>query len=454
MTISEDARPVDRAVARQDGLRFDAFGNPAIPHRDDTGAGTLRIVSSWPSSERVDQDPPAAFVYDDLSVAIQLALDLAGSAAGGFALEYVALDNSTAAYPNVWDATTEIANAQAAVDDPATVAFFGGVHTGALQQSVPILSRAEPPMAVVTVATWPGLTRRIEGITEFGEPGRYAPTGARNLVRFGLTDDGIGAHAAGWAFDTAGRRSAAVFHDGNRYGRCVALSFATAFAALGGVVSETTALPADPIDFSGHVASVAASGADCVVVGGVSTPKLRQFIDELGRLPGADARTIIGGDGLLAGGPSGGLAPALPEGLVAVGPVPPADLTGDGAIWTAVMRDRIGQGRDPEPFAIHVFEAAIAIIQAIDAVGSGDRTAIRAAIQATRDFRGLSGMVAIGETGDRVVVPYRVAQVQDGRFVPVMTAPPRSSSSVRIRRESSFSPWPVASSIECPPRLR
>ena len=416
-------RAVNRVAARQDGLSFAAFGNPAIPHRDDSGAGTLRIVSSWPSNERVDrnQDPSVAFVDKDLSVAIQLALDLAGSAAGGFALEYVALDASNAAYPNVWDATAEIANAEAVIADPTTVAFFGGIHTGALQQSVPILSRSDPPLAVVTTATWPGLTRRVDGITEFGEPGRYAPTGVRNLVRFGVTDDGMASRAADWMFTTVGRRAAAVFHDNSRYGRCVALSFATAFAGVGGTITETTALPADPITFAGHVASVAAAAADCVFLGGVSTPKLRQFIEEIGRSDGAEARTIIGGDGLLAGGPIGGLATALPEGLVAVGPVLPAELTGDGAIWTAVMRDRIGENRDPEPFAVHAFEATIAIIQAIDAVGSGDRTAIRSALQATTDFVGLSGTVAIDPAGDRTSVPYRVARVQNGQFVTVIT---------------------------------
>ncbi len=422
MTSGSGVERVSRVTTRQNGLAFETFGNPAIPHRTDTDAGTLRIVSSWPANERASQNQTeaAVFVHRDFSVAIQLALDLAGSAAGGFRCVYEALDNGTAAYPTVWDATNEIANANTAVDDAATVAFIGGIHTGAVQQSIPILSRAVPSLAVVVpAATWPGLTRQISGITEFGEPGRYAPTGVRNVVRFGPTDDGTGSAAAQWVFEAGGRRTASVFHDNGRYGRCVAISFASAFAALGGTVTQTTALPADPLNFDGHVASVMGSGSDCVFIGGVATPKLSQLIEELRSQVGADGLTIIGGDGLMAEGQSGVFVPELPGGLIAVGPVLPAELPGDGAIWTAVMRYRIGQDRDPHPSAVHAFEAAVAIIQAIDAVGSDDRVTILAAIQATHEFIGLSGTVLINLTGDRELVPYRIAQVEGGRFVTI-----------------------------------
>ena len=407
VTRSASARP-----ARQDELAFERFGNPAIPHRTETGAGTVRIVSSWAFGGSAVQSG------GDLTIAIRLALELAGNAAGGYAIDYQPLDDSNEAYANVWDATTEIANAEQARDDAATVAFIGGVHSGALTQSLPVLSQAVPSLLVVTpAATWPGLTRRLPGITPDFEPGRYFPTGARNLVRLAPTDDRLGQTAARWALNDGGRRRVAVFHDRGRYGQCVALSFAAAFAAGGGSVTGTEALPADPVTFERYVDAVAAAGADGVFIGAVTTPAIAQFIGELRRRFGPDDLLIIGGDGLasddlFAAAPDGGIT-----GLTIAGPVLPSDLIEDGAVWAATMRERIGEDRDPDPFAIHAFEAAIAILQAIDVVGSGDRASILAAAQATRDFRGLSGTFAIDTDGDRVDVPVRLAQVQSGRFV-------------------------------------
>ncbi len=416
MTIGQRTHTGNSAVGRQTGLTFETFGNPAIPHRTDTGAGTLRIVSSWPFGGDDGQS------YRDHAIAIRLALDLAGSAAGGFKLEYEALDNSTEAYSNVWDATTEIGNGNRALEDPATVAFIGGIHAGALQQSIPILSRAEPPLLVVSpAATWPGLTRRVDGITEDGEPGRYYPTGSRNLVRFGPTDDRLAVFAARWALETAGRRAAAVFHDNCRYGRCVALAFAAAFTALGGAVTETTPLPADPINFVRHVASVDGAGADCVFIGAIATPKIGQFAGELRAVASPDALTILGGDGLTSDVLLDTLAPGQADGLTVVGSPLPAELIGVGAIWSATMRYRIDQSRDPDPFAVYAFEAAIAIIQAIDAVESADRVAIIDAIRGTSGFRGLSGTFSIDADGDRESAPFRISQVQDGRFTTIGT---------------------------------
>ncbi len=414
MTIGQHSGTGNLAVGRQTGLAFEAFGNPAIPHRTDTSAGTLRIVSSWPFGGDTGQS------YRDHAIAIRLALDLAGSAVGGYALEYQSLDNSTEAYASVWDATTEIENANRALEDPEVVAFIGGIHAGALQQSIPILSRAEPPLLVVSpAATWPGLTRRVDGITEDNELGRYYPTGLRNLVRFGPIDDRQAAVAARWVHDTAGRHTAAVFHDNGRYGRCVALAFAAAFTALGGTVSGTTPLPADPINFDRYVASVANAGADCVFIGGIATLKIGQFVGELRAQSSLEALSILGGDGLTSDVLLDALEFGQADGLTVVGPPLPADLTGVGAIWSATMRYLIGQSRDPDPFAVHAFEAAIAIVQAIDAVGAGDRAAIVDAMRGTSEFRGLSGTFSIDADGDRESVPFRISQVQGGQFITI-----------------------------------
>ena len=402
--------------ASQATLSFADFGNPAIPHRTETDAGTLHIVSSWAFGGLARQ------TGGDLSLAIEFALQLAGYAAGGFEIAYQPLDDSTDEYDNVWDATTEIANATRAVDDSRVVAFIGGVHSGALQQSLPVLNRAVPPLlAVSPAATWPGLTRRVDGITEPFEPGQYAPSGTPGFVRLAPTDDRLGQVAARWALADADRRTAAVLHDGGRYGRCLAVSFAAAFAAGGGTVTEPTVLPADPVNFDRYVTSVGEAGADCVVIGGIATPAIAQLVRELrARFP-ADALTIVGGDGLASDLLTDDAMAGRADGLTIAGPFLPDDFAPDsaGATWTTEMRARIGEDRDPDPFAIHAFEAAVAIVQAIDAAGSGDRGDILAAMRATRDFRGLSGTFSLDDSGDRDRVPVRLASIQGGRFVTV-----------------------------------
>lgn len=392
------------------------WGDPAIPHRTGTDAGTLRIYSSWPMGEI--GGPPGA----DATLAIAYALELAGGAAGGYALDHIALDNAHEAYPDVWDATTEVANANEALADPDAVAFFGGSMAGALAQSLPLINRAERPLVVLTAsATWPGLSHRVPGVTPPHEPAQYAPYGETLFVRLAPTDDRQGAVLARVAHED-GRRRAAVFHDNGPYGRCVATAFATAFTAAGGTVTRTEPLPADPVPFSGQLAAVAADTADCVVVAGIGSLALGAFV---GRLQAAGSRVagaVYASDGLPGDALLDGIA-SVPggtvDGLTIVGPPPVADLPDvDG--WRLGMATRAGEVRDLDPFAPHAFDATVALIQAIDLVSGADPRAIRSALLTTNGVPGVSGTVAFDADGDRIASPFRVARFSAG--VPVTTA--------------------------------
>ena len=94
---AQDATPAAAGAA--------SIGNPAIEHLTTTDKGVIRLYSSWPLTGAYEQ------IGGDAVEAIKLALEDYGNAAGGFALEYEALDDGIAANNGGWDAGAESANA-------------------------------------------------------------------------------------------------------------------------------------------------------------------------------------------------------------------------------------------------------------------------------------------------------------------------------------------------------
>ena len=86
----------DLASAQDD--KASSIGNPDIAHITTTDKGTIKLYSSWPLSGAMTQ------TGNDAVAAIKLALEDYGNAAGGFALEYTALDDGIAANNGQWDA--------------------------------------------------------------------------------------------------------------------------------------------------------------------------------------------------------------------------------------------------------------------------------------------------------------------------------------------------------------
>ena len=185
------------AVSAQDAtpesVSATTIGNPAIEHITTTDKGVIKLFSSWPLTGAYEQ------IGGDAVEAIKLALNDWGSAAGGFALEYEALDDGIAANNGGWDAGAESANANQVASDPDAMVYMATYNSGAAKISIPIMNAI--PMAMISYAnTYPGLTKAIEGATEPGEPEVYYPSGKRNYMRTVPADDIQGVAAANWAF--------------------------------------------------------------------------------------------------------------------------------------------------------------------------------------------------------------------------------------------------------------
>ena len=87
------------------------IGAPGIAHTTDTSKGTIKLYSSWPLTGSMQG------IGGDAVASVKMALADFGNAAGGFALEYEALDDGVAANNGGWEAGKESDNANKVIND-------------------------------------------------------------------------------------------------------------------------------------------------------------------------------------------------------------------------------------------------------------------------------------------------------------------------------------------------
>ncbi len=384
-------------------------GNPSIPHITDTSKGTIKFYSSWPLIAGNEQ------IGGDMREAVIMALEDYGNAAGGFAIEYEALDDALASTGN-WDAGRESENANTAVNDADAMVYIGTYNSGAAAISIPILNSV--PMAMISPAnTAAGLTQAVEGVTAEGEPEIYYPSGERNYMRNTVADNLQGGAQANWATET-GLASAYVLHDNELYGRGVATAFQLYFEQLGGEVLGFEAYQRDAPDYQALATSIADRAPSVVYVGTVATNNPGKLVQDLRSVMPVDDVAILLPDGCFNQSFIDAAADAGEGAYVTFGGVPPAFLETElGQEWVARMEARLGHL--PDAYATYSYEAAIIAMQAIDQVQEKDRGAILDAMFGTKDFQGLSGTYSFTETGDPDKPSVFLSQVQDGAFVEV-----------------------------------
>lgn len=380
------------------------LGNPAIEHITTTDKGVIRLYSSWPLTGAYEQ------IGGDAVEAIKLALADYGNAAGGFALEYTALDDGIAANNGGWDPGAESANANTAIADPDAVVYMATYNSGASKISIPITNEAG--LAQISyAATYPGLTKAIEGLTEAGEPDSYYPTGKRNYMRTVTTDDAQGGASAKWAYDQKGARKAYVLDDQSLYGHGVAIGFALAFEALGGELLGVEGYDPKAPDYQALMTKIADSQPDMVYVGATVDQNPAKLLLDMRSIMPVDQVMFLGPDGLINQEFIDGAGDAANGAFVTFGGVPPAQLKGAGADYVNRITEILGHS--PDAYATYAYEATIVVMQAIDAVGEKDRAKILDAMFATKDFNGILGQPwAFTENGDKNLSTVAVNEIR------------------------------------------
>ena len=387
-------------------------------------SGTIKIVSSLPRTGANKGQT------DTMSNAIKMAINEVNGKIGGATIQYMDLDDATAA-KGQWDAAQEASNANQAIADPDVVAYIGTFNSGAAEVSIPILCAANIGM-VSPANTYPGLTKKVEGVAA-NEPDVYYPNGCkRNYTRVIPTDEIQGAVAANWS-KQLGATKAYILDDTQLYGHGIAVFYQSTAQKIGlQVVGGPEGIDPQASDYRALAQKIRQAGADVVFAGIITPNNAGKLWQDLRDTLGADEK-LRGPDGIYEQAFLDAAGQAAEGSYITFGGVPPSKLTGKGAQWYQSYKQQFNQ--EPEAYAAYAYESAKVVLQAIQtASGSCQvhnsaqcRGAVRDAIFGTKNFDGVLGQWSFGDTGDTTLTAMSGRQVKNGAFDDansvVLTAP-------------------------------
>lgn len=307
-----------------------------------------------------------------------------------------------------WQLDRETDNAQKAAADPQAVAYIGPYDSGAAKVSIPILNSAGL-LQISPSATWPGLTK--PGFAQ-GEPGVFYPTGKRTFFRMVPTDDKQGPAAALWA-RSLGLRTFYVLDDGETYGVGVASLFASYAQQIGLFAVGRQTIDKTATDYRAVLETIKALDPDLVYFGGTvanGAPRLLQQMREMG----IDAK-VMGADALVDQNLID-MAGSSAEGVYAtfIG-VPPDQLTTEvGKKFYQAYQERYGEA--PGVFSQYGYDAAQAIIAAINRARTIDRAGVLAGLQAVPSLDGTTEIYVFDRAGDTSLRWVSAMVVENSKF--------------------------------------
>ena len=347
---------------------------------------------------------------DPLVNGIKLALSQAGNKAGQFTVNYQSLDDSTA-QAGKWDPTQTAANARKAATDPKAVYYIGEFNSGASEVSIPILNQAGVPQ-VSPANTYVGLTTNEPGSAP-GEPQKYYPTGKRTYLRI-VPRDTIQAAAGLITMKHDGCTKVAVANDKEAYGAGLAALLELQKAKYGvNIVSNTGIDPTSP-NFRSYAATIKGQGADCFYFAGiVSNGAVQISKDVNAALPNAK---IYGGDGICTSSYTNAADHGVPAGVAKQIQCTVATLDlptyPGGKDFLAAYKAKYGTA-NPDPYAIYGYEVMKLGLDTIAGLGAkgNDKSAVLAALFATKDRKSVLGTYGFDANGDTTLKSYGLYKV-------------------------------------------
>lgn len=395
-----------RASAQEASLGPGTVGRD-VEHVEGTDNGTIKLYSSWPMTAAYEQ------VGGDSAEAVRLAIELWGGQAGGFAIDYEPLDDGVAANNGSWDGVLEAENASKAIADENCMAYIATYNSGAAMVSIPLTNEAG--LAMISPANTAIQLTKESPLNDEGFPGVLYPTGVRNYMRVIAADDFQGSAGANYAINGLGKSRAFVLHDNQTYGKGLADVFQSTFAELGGEVLGFEAYDANAPEYQALMNRIASLGPDVLYLGAIVSLNASKVIQDMREVMSVEDVAFIGPDGLFNQEFVDGAGEAAEGALITFGGLPPSELQGTGAEWAQLMRDRLGH--EPDGYSSYTFQAAVVVLNAIDAAGVADRAAILDEMFHTTDFHGLAGTWSFTETGDPDPVTLSINVVRDAEIV-------------------------------------
>ena len=350
-----------------------------------TGPETIRIYSSLP--ETGSSGGQIVTVEKAINLALAQQTNNGLICDGKFRLEYIPLDDATAA-AGKWDAATEQANANKAVADPDTMVYIGTFNSGAARVSIPIMNQA----GIVMISP----ANTADDLTAGADTAKYYPNGKRNYVRVVARDEFQGAYAAKWAAKL-GAKNVYILDDTEIYGKGVADQFETNLAANGLTSVGRDGIDGKAADYKALATKIASTNPDLIFYGGITQNNAGQLLKDI-RAAGITAK-FMGPDGILEQAFIDAAGADIAEGVYGtIAGSPRAKLPEAGTKFYADYKARYNN--DPEAYAIYGYEAASVAIKALSTVCKKDRAAILDAVFTTKDFKGVLGTWSFDANGD------------------------------------------------------
>jgi len=368
-----------------------------------TGRTTLTIYSSLPLQG--DSRPQSVDVVNGE----KLALDEAGGKVGKFKINYVSLDDATAA-TGKWDPGQTSADARKAAQDTGTIVYLGEFNSGASAISIPILNEAGI-LQISPANTYVGLTRS-EGADK-GEPDKYYPSGKRTFGRV-VPADHIQAAAQVTYQKDEGCKKTYILNDKEVYGKGIANQVATIGKAQGLQILGDDGIDTKAANFRSVAQKIKSSGADCMFFGGITQNKgVQVFKDVNAANP---TMKLFGPDGV---------ADVFVEkiGDKVAKQTYITQPTLDPKLYPPAAQDFFAKfkqkyGNQPFPYAIYGYEAMKVALLAIQNAGDkgNDRQAVIDAFFKIKDRDSVLGKYSIDKNGDTTLTDYGANRVKSGKL--------------------------------------
>ncbi len=327
---------------------------------------------------------PDASLGTDTKRGVEIAIEDKGSKVLGFPIKLTVQDTGCNAEGGQAAATKLAA-------DPTIVAAIGSSCSSEARPGAPILWKAAIP-TVSPSNTGPFLTDPKRGPEYDG----YLRTAHNDKVQ--------GAVAAQFAFTQLKLRRAATIHDGSPYAEQLQAVFVETFKKLGGIITSQEAVSPTDTDMRPVLTKIATGKPEFIyypvfiAAGGHITRQVKE-------VKGLEKAALMGADGIF----SPDFYKAAGEAAVGMYHSSP-DFSAFGAGYKAFLeKHQKKYGEKPiAPFHAHAYDAAMMIFAAIEKVAKKGpdgslyigRRALRDALYATKNFKGLTGNLTCDQYGD------------------------------------------------------
>jgi branched-chain amino acid transport system substrate-binding protein len=205
---------------------------------------------------------------------------------------------------------------------------------------------------------------------------------------------------ADYAMTKLGKQKFYILDDTETYGKGIANEFEKEVKAKGGTVLGHDGVPKGTTDFSSILSKVASTNPDALYYGGTQSngiPLARKAMKAAGlNIP------LMGGDGIVESGYTTA-AGADAEGDYGTVAAVNANLLPDAKAFVDAYKKAYASDQwkgEPQAYSANGYEATNIIIAAMKAAGKKDREAVRAAIAATKDYKGVIGTTSFDANGD------------------------------------------------------